>query len=72
MLFRSRRDDLGREDLFCTVLLCILAVSSPHLLLLLGPYHFYPLLRPSLHEIFPWYCEFLGRNKVCTIKTTIM
>ena len=25
------------------------------LLLLLGPYHFYPLLSPSLHEMFPWY-----------------
>ena len=27
------------EDLFCTVLLCILATSSSYLLLLLGPYH---------------------------------
>jgi len=25
------------------------------LLLLLGPYHFCPLLSPSLHEMFPWY-----------------
>ena len=25
-----------------------------YLLLLLGPYHFCPLLCPSLHEIFPW------------------
>ena len=23
--------------------------------LLLGPYHFCPLLSPSLHEMFPWY-----------------
>ena len=26
-----------------------------YLLLLLGPYHFCPLLCPSLHEMFPWY-----------------
>ena len=25
------------------------------LLLLLGPYHFSPLLCPSFHEMFPWY-----------------
>ena len=34
------------------------SVCSCHLfliyLLLLGPYNFYPLLSPSLHEIFPW------------------
>ena len=30
---------LGHEDLFCTVLLCILATSSKYLLLLLGPCH---------------------------------
>ena len=40
---------------FCIVLLSILATSSQYLLLLLGPYHFCPLLSPSLHEIFPWY-----------------
>ena len=34
--------------------LCILATSSYYLLLLLGPYHFCPLLSPSLHEMFPW------------------
>ena len=33
---------LGCEDLFCMVLLCILATSSEYLLLLLGPYHFCP------------------------------
>ena len=38
---------------FCTVLLCILATSSSYLLLLLGPYHFCPLLSPSLNEVFP-------------------
>ena len=38
---------------FWIFLLCILATSSYYLLLLLGPYHFCPLLRPSLHEIFP-------------------
>ena len=26
-----------------------------NLLLLLGPYYFYPLSSPSLHEMFPWY-----------------
>ena len=31
---------------------CILL---PPLLLLLGPYHFFPLLSKSLHEMFPWY-----------------
>ena len=31
------RDYLGHEDLFCIVLLCILATSSEYLLLLLGP-----------------------------------
>ena len=35
---------------FCIVLLCIVANSSEYLLLLLGPYHFCPLLCPSLHE----------------------
>ena len=25
------------------------------IVLLLGPYHFCPLLRPSLHEMCPWY-----------------
>ena len=49
------RDYLGCEDLFCIVLLCIFATSSKYLLLLFGPYHFYPLLSPSLHEMFPWY-----------------
>ena len=41
---------MGREDLFCTVLLCILSTSSS-LLLMLGPYHFCPLSSPALHEI---------------------
>ena len=35
---------------FCIVLLCILATSSYYLLLLLGPYHFCPLLCSSLVE----------------------
>ena len=43
-------DYLSCEDLFCTVLLCILATSSYYLLLLLGLYHFCPLLSPSLRE----------------------
>ena len=30
--------------IFCRVLLCILATSSQYILLLLGPYHFCPLL----------------------------
>ena len=37
-------------------------VYSCHLflisLLLLGPYHFCPLLSPSVHEMFPWYLSF--------------
>ena len=33
---------LGHEDLFCTVLPCILATSSWYLLFPLGPYHFCP------------------------------
>ena len=38
------------------------------LLLLLGPYHFCPLLSPSLHEIFPWYpLIFLKRSLVFPI-----
>ena len=46
----QHRDYLGREDLLCAVILCILATSSQYLLLLLGPYHFCPLLSPSLHN----------------------
>ena len=33
----------------------IMTVEEVNLLLLLGPYHFCPLLSPSLHEMFPWY-----------------
>ena len=40
---------------FCIVLLCILDTFSWYLLLLLGPYHFCPLLCPSFYEIFHWY-----------------
>ena len=47
-------DYLGHEDVFCTVLLCILATSSWYLLLLLVPYHL-SLLSPFLHEMFRWY-----------------
>ena len=36
-------------------------------LLLLGPYHFCPLLCPSLHEMFPWYLTFLKRSVVFPI-----
>jgi len=54
----SHRDYLGHEDLFFTVLLCILAISSYYLLLLLGPYHFCPLSSSSLHEMFLWYLWF--------------
>ena len=46
---------LGHEDLFCIVLLCILSTSSQYLLLLLGSYHFCPLLCPSFLKMFPWY-----------------
>ena len=43
------------KSFFCIVFLCILSTSSSYLLLLLGPYHFCPLLCLSLHKIFPWY-----------------
>ena len=46
---------LGHEDLLCIVFLCILATFSWYLLVLLGPYHFCPLLCPSSHEMFPWH-----------------
>ena len=49
-----RHGYLGHEDLLCIVL-CIPATSSYYLMLLLGPYHFFPLLSPSLHEMFLWY-----------------
>ena len=54
-------DYLDHEDLFCTVLLCILATSSSCLLLLLGSYHFCPFLCPSLHEIFFFFFNFNWR-----------
>ena len=38
-----------------------------NLLLLLGPYHFCPLLSPSLHEMVPWYLIFLKRCLVFPI-----
>ena len=49
------------------IVLCILATFSWYFLLLLGPYHFCPLLRPSLHEMFPWYLIFLKRSLVFPI-----
>ena len=52
----------GLWKFFCIVLLCILAPSSEYLLL--SPYHFYPLLCPSFHELFPWYLKFLKRSLV--------
>ena len=45
----------GHWDLFCTVLQCILSISSWSLLLLLGHYQFCPLLCPSLDEMFLWH-----------------
>ena len=41
----------GSWRFFCIVLLCILATSSASV----NPYHFCPLLYPSLHEKFPFY-----------------
>ena len=41
------------RSFFCIVL-CVVDTFSSYLLLLLGPYHFSPLLCPSLHEMFPW------------------
>ena len=43
---------------FCIVILYIHATSSLSLLILLGPYHFCPLLLPSWHGMFHWYLEF--------------
>ena len=33
---------------------CVFLPPILNVLLLLGPYHFCPLLSPSLHEMFPW------------------
>ena len=41
----------SRSFLYSSVYSCRLLTS----LLLWGPYHFCPLLSPSLHEMFPWY-----------------
>ena len=41
-----------------TFLLCVLSVSSWSLHQLLGLYHFFPLLCPSLGWIFPWCFQF--------------
>ena len=51
-----------RSFCFCTVLLCILPISSWSLLLLLGLYCFYPLLCPSLDEMFLWYFQFSWKD----------
>ena len=58
---------LSHEGIFCIALVSILATSSLYLLLLLGPYHFCPLLSPSLHEMFAWYLIFLKRCLVFPI-----
>ena len=44
-------DYLGCEDLFCMVLLCIVATSSYYLLLLLGSYH---KVLSLIEPIFAW------------------
>ena len=49
---------------FVQFFLCILAISSWCLLLLLGLCCFYPLLCPSLHEIFLWYLQFSWRDLI--------
>ena len=43
--------DMTERLLYNFNFLCILATSSWYLLFLLGPYHFCPLLCPSLHKI---------------------
>ena len=40
----------------------VYSCTLSYLLLLLGPYHFCPLLCPSLHEMFPWYLCFSWRD----------
>ena len=42
---------------FCTVLLCVLATSSLHLLLLLGPCHFCQLLKHTFHLTWQIYVK---------------
>ena len=42
------------RSFFGIIILCILATSSLYHLLLLGPYHFCPLLCPSLHWRRQW------------------
>ena len=71
-----------RTFFFFFTVLCILATSPYYLLL--GPYHFCPLLCPSLHEIFPQYLILLKRSLVspillfssiylhCSVKTTFL
>ena len=60
-------DYLGHEGLFCSVLLCILAISSWYLLLLLGPYYFCPLLSPSTWNVPLVSLIFLKRSLVFPI-----
>ena len=50
------------KDLFYTVLPCILSLSSWCLQHLLGLYHFYPLLCPSLGRMLPWCFQFSWRD----------
>ena len=38
----------------------------PNFFCLLGPYHFSPLLCPSMHEIFPWYLQVPWRD-LCSL-----
>ena len=63
---------LGPEDLFCVVLLCILATSFNYLLLLLGPYRFCPLLWLSLHEMFFLYLWFSWRDLQSSVPLIIV
>ena len=49
----------GRSFLYSSVYSCHLFL---YLVVLLGPYHFCPLLSPSLYEMFLWYLKFSSRD----------
>ena len=54
--------------IFFVQLFCVFLPPLLYLLLLLSPYHFCPLLSPSLHEMFPWnLLIFLKRSLVFPI-----
>ena len=64
---------LSLRSFFYIVLLCLFATSFKYLLLLLGPYHFFPLLSPSLHAMFLGISNFLEEiSAAATAKTSVV